>query len=58
MYVYVTNSRPLERLDMPTRDGAKRAFEPKGLMVLFAFLCHPELVKVPYREIAARAGWR
>ncbi|MBA1446809.1 MAG: type IV toxin-antitoxin system AbiEi family antitoxin [Chromatiales bacterium] len=56
MYVYVTGNRPQERGFMPTRDGAKRAFEPKGLMVLFAFLCHPELVKVPYREIAARAG--
>lgn len=58
MYVYVTGNRPQERGFMPTRDGAKRAFEPKGLMVIFAFLCHPELVKAPYREIAARAGWR
>lgn len=56
VYVYVTGNRPQERGFMPTRDGARRAFEPKGLMVLFAFLCHPELVKAPYREIAVRAG--
>lgn len=32
-----------------------RAFQPAGLKVLFAFLCQPELVNAPYREIAEKA---
>ncbi len=56
VYVYVTGNRQEEHGFMPTRDGAKRAFEPKGLMVVYAFLCHPELVNAPYRKIAERAG--
>lgn len=56
VYVYVTGNRQTERGFMPTKDGAKRAFEPKGLMVLYAFLCDPELINAPYREIAERAG--
>ena len=56
VYVYVTGNRQKESGLIPTRSGASRAFEPKGLMVVFAFLCHPELVNAPYRELAARAG--
>jgi len=56
VYVYVTGKRQEERGFMPIRDGAKRAFEPKGLMVIYAFLCHPELVNAPYRKIAEQAG--
>ncbi len=33
-----------------------RAFQPTGLQVIFALLCHPEWVNLPYRELAARAG--
>jgi hypothetical protein len=33
----------------------KKAFRPTGLRVVFAFLCNPDLVKKPYREIAATA---
>jgi hypothetical protein len=32
-----------------------RAFEPAGLKVLFAFLCDPQLVDRPFREIANKA---
>lgn len=56
VYIYVTGNRREEQGFMPTRDGAKRAFEPKGLMVLYAFLCDPDLINAPYREIAKRAG--
>ena len=56
VYVYVTGNRQEEHGFMPTRDGAKRTFEPKGLMVIYAFLCHPELVNAPYRKIAEQAG--
>lgn len=33
-----------------------RAFQPTGLQVLFALLCHPEWVNLPYRDLALRAG--
>lgn len=33
-----------------------RAFEPKGLRVIFTLLCRPEYAARPYREIAALAG--
>ena len=33
-----------------------RAFQPTGLQVLFALLCHREWVNLPYRELATRAG--
>lgn len=33
-----------------------RAFQPTGLQVIFALLCHPEWINLPYRELAARAG--
>lgn len=56
VYVYVTGNRQEERKFMPAKDGAMRAFEPKGLMVVFAFLCDPGLVNAPYREIAEKAG--
>lgn len=56
IYVYVTGNRQEKRGFMPTKDGAKRAFEPKGLAVVYAFLCYPQLVNAPYREIAERTG--
>jgi len=33
----------------------RRAFQPTGLKVIYVFLCNPELVNAPYREIAAAA---
>ncbi|MCM8598913.1 MAG: type IV toxin-antitoxin system AbiEi family antitoxin [Candidatus Accumulibacter sp.] len=33
-----------------------RAFQASGLQVLFALICHPEWVELPYREIAQRAA--
>lgn len=33
-----------------------RAFRASGLQVLFALICHPDWVTLPYREIAQRAG--
>ena len=55
VYVYVTGKRREIPKFMPTQDGAKRAFEPTGLKVIFTFLCHPALVNAPYREIAEKA---
>lgn len=56
VYVYVIGNRKEPTKFIPTKDGAKRAFEPTGLKVIFIFLCNPELVNAPYREIAEKAG--
>jgi len=53
LYIYITGKKlvaQVTNIRMPTR-----AFQPKGLKVVFAFLCHPELVNAPYREIAQAA---
>lgn len=55
VYVYVTGRRA-EAQHLPHgREGMNRAFEPKGLQVVYAFLRNPALVTAPYRDIAARA---
>lgn len=51
--IYVTGRKP-ERRAMPERPV--RAFHAAGLRVIFAFLCEPELVALPTRELAARTG--
>ena len=51
--VWVTGRKPVAKtMALPLG----RAFQPTGLQVLFALLCHPEWVNLPYRELAARAG--
>lgn len=56
MYVYVKGNKEQKNQFRPTKDGVQRAFEPKGLIVVYAFLCHAHLTNAPYREIAERAG--
>lgn len=51
--VWVTGRKPVGKAAAPQLG---RAFQPTGLQVLFALLCHPEWVNMPYRELAARAG--
>jgi hypothetical protein len=51
--VWVTGRKPVAKtMALPVG----RAFQPTGLQVLFALVCHPEWVNLPYRELAARAG--
>jgi len=51
--VWVSGRKPLVKaMALPLG----RAFQPTGLQVLFALLCHPEWVNLPYRELAVRAG--
>lgn len=47
-----------QKLAAPIADiePRNRAFQPTGLKVLFALLCRPEAVNLPYREIAEMAG--
>jgi len=49
IYIYVKGNKPLEQIGKGTKP---RAFQPTGLKVVFALLCHPELVNATYREIA------
>jgi hypothetical protein len=51
--VWVTGRKPVAKTMAPT---VGRAFQPTGLQVLFALLCHPEWINLPYRELATRAG--
>lgn len=51
--VWATGRKPLTKAAAPQ---VGRAFQSTGLQVLFALLCHPEWVNLPYRELAARAG--
>ena len=52
VYVYIKGNKPVET---PQRAVSTRAFQPTGLKVLFAFLCHPGLENAPYRDIAKAA---
>jgi hypothetical protein len=53
VYIFIKGNRqPTEAI---TKKQKTRAFQPTGLKVLFAFLCQPELVNAPYREIAKKA---
>lgn len=52
--VWVKGERPRVAPEAPV--GTGRAFTATGLQVLFALLCAPERVVLPYREIAKLAG--
>ena len=52
VFIFIKGNRPPER---PEKVPVTRAFQPTGLMVVFAFLCHPALVNAPYRDIAKAA---
>jgi len=51
--LWVTGRKPVRKAAAPQLG---RAFQPTGLQVLFALLCHPEWINLPYRELAARTG--
>jgi hypothetical protein len=53
LLVWIKGEKPttLRPADQPTG----RAFQASGLQVMFALLCNPEWVTLPYREIALRA---
>mgnify|MGYP005839826631 CR=1 FL=1 len=52
--VWVKGERPAEETQAEAAQG--RALQGKGLRVVFAFLCEPDRVDKPYREIAQLAG--
>jgi len=51
-FIYVTG----RKLKIKPQERTVRAFRAKGLKVIFALLCRPDLVNAPYREIADKAG--
>jgi hypothetical protein len=51
--VYIRGNRPETFIGTKTK---RRAFQPTGLKVVYALLCKPGLVNVPYRDIASAAG--
>jgi hypothetical protein len=53
-YVYIRGNRPekITPKKWKRADAYGRAFAATGLKVVYAFLCNPELVNAPYREIA------
>lgn len=51
--VWVTGRKPAAK---EVQQPVGRAFQPTGLQVLFALLCHPEWANLPYRELAVKAG--
>lgn len=52
LFIFVKGNRPAVAIGA---EKTKRAFQPSGLRVLFAFLLRPSLVTAPYREIANTA---
>lgn len=55
VHVNLTGNKAPAHL-LPTRKTANRAFEPKGLQLLFLFLTRPEHLDAPYRDMAQAAG--
>ncbi|NLV32077.1 MAG: hypothetical protein GXY47_13085 [Acidobacteria bacterium] len=53
VFIWVRGERPMPRTAL---QPGGRAFKASGLRVIFALLCHPEMVQHPYREIAQMAG--
>ena len=52
LLVWVNGRKPPTK---PIAEKVGRAFQPTGLQVIFALLCDPDAVKLPYRELADRA---
>lgn len=56
VYVLITGKKQTRLIDSPDLPQTNRAFEPKGLLVTFAFLEDPSLAARPYRDIALVSG--
>lgn len=54
LLIWVTGRKDTQRIR--TERETRRAFQPTGLRVIFALLCHPELVEEDYRTLAEVTG--
>lgn len=52
LFIFIKGNKPAEKHPM---ERATRAFMPKGLQVVYALLCNPDLEKQPFRKIANAA---
>jgi hypothetical protein len=52
IFIYIKGNKPEKKENIQQA----RLFKPGGLQVVFALLCNPDLIKAPYRELAAKAG--
>jgi len=52
-FIYIKGNKT-KNTAQPRR--ATRAFQKKGLQIIFAMMCKPELLNAPYREIATHAN--
>lgn len=53
IFIYIKGNKPPENLQAR---GLRRVFQPTGLKIIFAFLCNPNLVNAPYRNVAKAAN--
>lgn len=53
LYIYVKGNRKKHE-EANKKEEKRRAFTQTGLKVIYAFLCDPDLVRAPYREIAEK----
>lgn len=56
LFVYIKGNPAPKKQYEKKPDAVQRAFEPKGLVLVYAFLCYEWIVDQPYRTIADRAG--
>jgi len=54
LYIFVKGNRQ-PHVEIQKKEEKTRAFAQTGLKVVYAFLCNPELVNAPYRQIAETA---
>lgn len=52
VFIYIKGNKPHKNLQPR---GIRRIFQPTGLKIIFAFLCNPNLVDAPYRDVAKAA---
>jgi hypothetical protein len=52
LFIFIKGNKPAEKHPM---ERATRAFMPKGLQVVYALLCNPDLENQPFRKIANAA---
>jgi len=54
LYIFIKGNRQ-PHIEIQKKEEKTRAFAQTGLKVVYAFLCNPELVNAPYRQIAETA---
>ena len=56
VYIDIQGKKPMKpNIDVLMRKQIGKAFQPKGMKVIFMFLIHPELLNKPMRAIASQA---